>query len=56
MGPRIDPCGTPLVMGNLSEMWWPNFTFLLPILPHLFLHFAFTTDAKISWGILNYLL
>ena len=29
MGPRIDPCGTPLIMGNLSEMWWPNFTFFV---------------------------
>ena len=27
MGPRIIPCGTPVVMGNGSEMWWPSFTF-----------------------------
>ena len=27
MGPRIYLCGIPLVMGNGSEIWWPNFTF-----------------------------
>ena len=27
MGPRIDPCGTRVVMGNGPKMWWPNFTF-----------------------------
>ena len=31
MGQRIDPYGTPVVMGNGSEMWWPNFTLLCPV-------------------------
>ena len=31
MGPRIDPCGTSVVMGNGSEMWCPNFTFCVRI-------------------------